>query len=174
MKRSIKFWQVVGFFIVSVLGTALHFLYDLLGGKLTALVSGVNESSWEHMKLLFFPMLLFAIAEYFIIGKNHNSFWCIKLQGICLGLLLIPVIFYTLNGVFGKTPDGLNIAIFFISVATAFAYEARRFNIENYSCKHKALAIAALVLIAVAFAVFTFSPPEIPLFQDPIDASFGI
>ncbi len=69
MKRNIDLWQLVGFAFVSLIGTLLHFLYDLTGYKLTALFSAVNESTWEHMKLIFFPMLAFAVIEYFLSGE---------------------------------------------------------------------------------------------------------
>ena len=109
MKRSIGLWQFVGFAVTSFLGTALHFLYDLLGKSVfIAPFSGVNESTWEHMKLLFWPMLVFAITESFFFQDREN-FWCVKLRGILLGLILIPVIFYTYNGAVGKSPDWLNM-----------------------------------------------------------------
>lgn len=36
---------------------------------------------------------------------------------ILLGLVLIPVLFYTYNGVFGKSPDWINTAIFYFTAA---------------------------------------------------------
>jgi hypothetical protein len=95
----------MGYAITSLGGTILHFLYDWSGkSRLVAVFSGVNESTWEHMKLLFWPMFLFAIAESFFF-KDVADFWCIKLKGTLLGLALIPIIFYTYNGVVGKSPD---------------------------------------------------------------------
>lgn len=174
MKRNIMFWQLIGFLSVSAMGTFLHFLYDWTGSILAALVSGVNESTWEHMKLLFFPLLLFAIVEYFSVGKDYDNFWCIKLKGTLFGLFLIPMIFYTLNGIFGKTPDWINITIFFVSVAGTFIYESKRFDTDSVRCKNKNIVFAIWVLTGVAFILFTFYPPSIPLFKDPIDGSFGI
>ncbi len=174
MKREIGLWQLVGFGAVTLLGTLLHFLYDLTGSILTAPFSAINESTWEHMKLLFFPMLLFAILEYFFVGKEYENFWCIKLCGTLSGVILIPVLFYTLGGIFGGTPDWVNIAIFFVSAAIAFLYEARQFKRGSRPCSWSRLALLALFLIALAFVIFTFFPPAIPLFQDPIDGSFGL
>ncbi len=174
MKRDIGLWQLVGFASVSLLGTLLHFLYDLTDSAVAALFSGVNESTWEHMKLLFFPMLLFAIVQSLYVGREYENFWCIKLKGTLLGLLLIPVIFYTLRGIFGGTPDLVNIAIFFVSAAVAFVYETRQFKKGSLPCKGERVAVAVFILIAVAFWVFTFITPEIPLFKDPVDGSYGI
>ena len=98
MKRSIGLWQIWGFAITSLMGTILHYLYDWLGKSIwIAPFSGVNESTWEHMKLLFWPMFIYAIIQSFFF-KNREDFWCIKLRGILLGLGLIPIIFYTYNG----------------------------------------------------------------------------
>jgi hypothetical protein len=53
MKRSIGIWQLAGFAATSLGGTLLHFLYEWLGEAVwIAPLSGVNESTWEHMKLL--------------------------------------------------------------------------------------------------------------------------
>ena len=173
MKRSIGLWQLMGFAVTSLGGTLLHFLYDWLGeAKWVAPFSGVNESTWEHMKLLFWPMLIYAVVESFFF-KDRTDLWCIKLRGILLGQLLIPVLFYTYNGVIGKSPDWLNIAIFFISAAIAYIYETRQFN-KGITCKNPKASIAVLCIIAVLFVVFTFKTPTLGIFQDPLTGAYGI
>lgn len=174
MKRSMNLWQLLGFAVTSLGGTLLHFLYDWLGKAVwIAPFSGVNESTWEHMKLLFWPMLLFAVIQSFFF-RDRENFWCVKLRGTLLGLGLIPVLFYTYNGVIGKSPDWLNIAIFFISAAIAYIYEARRFHARKTPCKSSLLAIGSLGLIALLFVLFTFATPEIGIFKDPLTGTYGI
>ncbi len=174
MKRNIGLWQFVGFAVVSLLGTLLHYLYDWTDSSFAALFSGVNESTWEHMKLLFFPMFLFAIVQGFFVGQEYENFWCVKLKGTLLGIGLIPVIFYTLRGIFGDTPDWVNIAIFFVAAAVAFLWETRQFQKGSMPCKGTKWAVGIFCGLAVAFWAFTFMPPEIPLFRDPTDGSYGI
>ena len=174
MKRSIGLSQLLGFGITSLVGTILHFLYDWLGEAIwIAPFSGVNESTWEHMKLLFLPMFLYAVIQSFFF-KEINNFWCIKLKGILLGLILIPTIFYTYNGVIGKSADWINIAIFFISAATSYIYETRQINNKKNACKSPKLAIACLCIIALLFVLFTFRTPEIGIFKDPLTGTYGI
>ena len=164
----------MGFAVTSLGGTLLHFLYDWLGEALwIAPLSGVNESTWEHMKLLFWPMLIFAIVQNFFF-KDHEDFWCVKLRGILLGLVLIPVLFYTYNGVVGKSPDWLNIAIFFVSAAVAYIYETRLFHAAELRCRSPKSAVAVLSVIALLFVVFTFATPEIGIFKDPLTGTYGI
>ena len=174
MNRSIGLWQLMGFAVTSLVGTLLHFLYEWLGDAVwIAPLSGVNESTWEHMKLLFFPMFLYAIVQSFFF-RDVESFWCVKLRGILLGLTLIPVIFYTYNGVIGKSPDCINIAIFFVSAAMVYIYETRKFNNDLPTCKDPKIRFLLLCLIAVTFVVFTFKTPEIAIFKDPLTGSYGI
>ena len=174
MKRSLGLWQLMGFAVTAFGGTILHFLYDWLGEAVwIAPFSGVNESTWEHIKLLFWPMFIYAVAQSFFFGDVKN-FWCVKLRGILLGFVLIPVIFYTYNGVIGKSPDWINIAIFFVSAAIAYIYEARLFNTEAMRCRSPKLAFSTLVGIALLFVIFTFATPEIGIFKDPITGSYGI
>lgn len=174
MKRSVGLWQLVGFTFVSLFGTVLHFLYEWLDGALwIAPFSGVNESTWEHMKLLFVPMLTFAIIQSFFF-RDREDFWCVKLRGILLGLSLIPLIFYTYNGVIGHSPDFINIAIFFISAAVVYIYETWLFNSERLICKSPKKALAIIALIALLFVIFTFITPEIGIFKDPLTGTYGI
>ena len=174
MNRSISLWQLMGFAVTSLGGTVLHFLYGWLGeSPWIAPFSGVNESTWEHMKLLFWPMLAFAVVQSFFF-KDRGDFWCVKLRGILLGMALIPAIFYTYNGAVGKSPDWLNIAIFFVAAAAVYIYETRLFGKEELPCRSPKWAVAVLGTLAVLFVVFTFITPEIGLFRDPLTGTYGI
>ena len=174
MNRSNRVWCLMGFAVTSFVGTLLHFLYEWLGNAVwIAPFSGVNESTWEHMKLLFWPMFLFAIVQSFFF-RDRSDFWCVKLRGILLGLILIPVIFYTYNGIVGRSPDWINIAIFFVSAAITYLYEVNQFNKDNTPCKSPKIAIASLVGIAALFVLFTFLTPEIGIFKDPLTGTYGI
>ena len=174
MKRTVWIWELFGFAVTALGGTLLHFLYEWLGEAVwIAPFSGINESTWEHMKLLFWPMLIFALIESpFFLG--YKSFWCIKLRGTLLGLSLIPILFYTYNGVIGKSPDWINIAIFFISAAIVYIYESRELYRDNIVCNNPGKAFLMLLILAALFVVFTFATPELGIFRDPITGSYGI
>ena len=174
MKNRIPYWQMIGFIFTAVAGTLLHFLFDWTGGSiLAALFSAVNESIWEHLKLLFYPMAAFAVIEYFSWDKRTDGFWCIKLLGILLGLALIPVAYYTYTGIFGVNADWLNVTIFFLVAGLVYWVETKLFQSEFACPLSPQMAAAVICLIAAAFTVFTFLPPQIPLFRDPITGSYG-
>ena len=174
MKRDFSLWQLAGFGFTALAGTLLHFLYDWTGQTTwSALISGVNESTWEHMKLLYVPLLLFAALQFFFF-RDYENFWCVKLMGTAVGLTLIPVLFYTYNGAVGLSPDWLNITIFFVSAAAAFYVEWLLFQAKRPRRCRPFLSLGLLVAIGILFIVFTFFPPRIPLFMDPINGTYGI
>lgn len=173
MKRDLSLWQLSGFALTTLVGTLLHFLYEWTGQIWSALISGVNESTWEHMKLLYVPLFLFAIVQSFFFSEYEN-FWCVKLMGTVCGLVCIPVLFYTYNGAIGPSPDWLNITIFFVSAAAAFFLEWLLFRAYRPLRCLPRLSLGVLIGIGILFVIFTFYPPHIPLFQDPSNGAYGI
>lgn len=174
MEKALKRWQIIGFVITVLAGSLLHFVYAWTGKSIfTATFSAVNESTWEHMKLLFFPMFIFALVEYKFF-KDYKNFWCVKLAGISVGLAFIPVVFYTYGGVFGQPPALVNIAIFIAAAATAYLLETRLLANNRCSCRSAWICFFAVCFIALLFVLFTFATPRIPLFEDPINGTFGV
>ncbi len=175
MEKSLKRFGKIGFIFTGIMGVLLHFLYNVTGQSIiVAPFSAVNESTWEHMKLLFFPLLVFAFIEYRLIGKSYENFWCVKLSGTVAGLLTIPFLYYTYKGAFGVSADWFNIAIFFIAAAVTFMLETAMLK-RNVNCRLSPLvSVSIIILIAVLFVVFTFAPPRIPLFMDPVEGRYGI
>ncbi len=173
MRRSIPFWQFAGFVFTSIMGTLLHFLFDWSGRSVVVgLFSAVNESIWEHMKLIVFPMLLFACVEWFILRKRVPSFWCAATIGIVTAAALIPTLFYLYSGALGISSDYVNITIFYVAAAFAYWLQVRLFSRGLRVCR-PFVAVAVLVCMAAAFWVLTFCPIHIPLFEDPLTGAYG-
>ena len=175
MKKPLCRWQLAGFLFTSAAGTLLHFLYDWSGQSiLIAPFSGVNESIWEHMKLLYFPMLVFAVIESIYWKEKPKNFWCMKLLGFLFGLLLIPALYYTYTGALGVFRDWVNISIFFLSAGAAYVLECHGMKHGKGCCISSGAAVTVMALIGLAFVLWTFRPPLLPLFQDPVSRGYGI
>ena len=174
MKHKNELWGLFGFAVSTFFGTLLHFAYDLSGeSALVAPFSGVNESTWEHMKLLFWPLLLFAIVQSFFF-RDRKDFWCVKLWATLTGLALIPVLFYTYNGVIGKSSDPINISIFFLSAAASFLVEVWLLRREKPLRCSPRISLVLIFLLAALFVFFTFRTPQLAVFLDPITGTYGI
>ena len=175
MERAKNRSLIFGFITTAVLGVLLHFFFEWANNNgFVGIFSAVNESTWEHLKLLYWPVFLFSIYEYLVYGKNHPQFWWSKLKGILIGMLLIIVLFYTYTGVLGFNIDFLNIAIFFI--ALIFTWITQKKALDNKTCSENLNKISLILLfgIGVLFIIFTFFTPTINLFRDPITNTYGI
>ena len=88
MGRKLLHWEIAGFVVTGAAGPLLHFAYAWSGeNSLIAAFAAVNESTWEHMKLLFVPLLVVAAAAA-VFGGRCRGYWTAKLTGALAGLLL--------------------------------------------------------------------------------------
>ncbi|MCI8640720.1 MAG: hypothetical protein HFJ59_02450 [Clostridia bacterium] len=172
-KIRIKNYQIASFIFVSILGTLLHFTYKFFGENIfVASFSAVNESVWEHLKLLFFPMVLTIIIGYFYIGKNVSNFLCSKALGIISAMLFIIIFFYTYIEIIGKSIVFIDIASFFVAVILG-EYLAYKLMMSDFKCNN-IIAITILIIILMCFVVFTYCTPKIEIFRDPVFNQYGI
>lgn len=162
---------IFNFLIVAALGTLLHFVYDWTGeSPVAAVFSAVNESVWEHLKLLFWPVLLVTAFEYIFIERKRyfNGFLFSRFVGLLAGMALITTLYYTLIGVTGTELGCVNIIIFYLAVAFVFAVSG--IAIKNGWFRHPASSLAAVLgflALAILFGIFSFYPPSIGIFDDP-------
>ncbi len=170
---KIRNYQIVSSIFACTAGTLLHFTYEFFGeNMLVASFSAVNESVWEHLKLLFFPMLLSTIIGYFYIGKSTSNFLCSKVLGILASMSFIIIFFYTYTGIIGKSIVFIDIASFFVAVILG-EYLAYKLMISNFKCNN-IIAIIILATTLICFIVFTYFTPNIGLFKDPVTSQYGI
>lgn len=163
--NTAKKYLITGFFFTAVLGTLAHFFYEWTGRNvLAALFTPVSESTWEHMKLLFFPVLLWSLFLPRRLSEQTPGLRPALLLGGIVGTLSIPVLFYTYSGILGHTVTWIDITIFFISTALAYL---SAFGTLTTAYKKRTAIIIMTVLFAAAFFLFTFFPPDIGLFRAP-------
>ena len=164
----------LGWILVSLLGTALHFLYEWSGENVfTAPLSGVNESVWEHMKLLAGPVLLWTAVQ----GKRlaYPNFWAVRAASLLAGLLLIPVVYYTYPGALGFRVTAVDVSLPHVAAALVFFLDRRFGHRGRFSAPwQQKLGFLVLVFLGLIFFYFTFYPPHFPLWQDPLTGSYGV
>lgn len=172
-KTKIRNYQIFSIIFAFILGTLLHFTYQLSGeNQLIALFSAVNESVWEHLKLLYFPMLLTAIIGYFYIGKDIPNYLCSKVLGIIASIVFIVIFFYTYTGIIGKSILFVDIASFFAAVILGEYLVYKLIN-SKFNC-NKVIAVVTLLTLLLCFIIFTYFPPKLEIFKDSLTNGFGI
>ena len=173
-KRSIFWYELVGMFFVISLGTLLHFTFEWSGFQdFVGVFSAVNESVWEHLKIAFMPSILWLIIEYRYLYKRTNNFFFAKALGIYSIMIIIPVIFYSYT-IFIEHNLTIDIVSFMFAIIVGQLVSYRMLTLTKLSKNLKLISIVALIILGLAFVVFTFYPPQIPLFQDPNTGEYGI
>ena len=165
--NKLKKYTMIGMLFVLITGTLSHFIYEWSGNNfIVGFFFPVNESTWEHIKLVFFPMLLYSIFMYKKLNEKYPCILSSLSLGILIGTFLIPVIFYTYTGILGYNTFILNIATFALSVILAFC------SIYKLTLSHKIkycipASYVLVFAVMVCFMVFTYHPPQIGLFAVP-------
>lgn len=153
------------FILTSLAGTALHFLYDVLPTPLTALFAPINESVWEHLKLLFWPML--AGALFLSRGKaDKERFWSSFFIALLGAPALLLLSFYGLKAL-GIESTAVDIGLYYICMF--FGYYLARWLYRNKKPeKVGGFALMLLVLYGASLILFSFAAPDLPIFRDPL------
>lgn len=169
--------SVVGAVLSAVFGTLLHFVYGWLGGGLWSVLGAVNESTWEHLKLVFWPLLFFGIWEYILYGRKIPGFISAKAKSIFVGMFVVVAGFYTYTGIWGRNALVLDIGLFLAAIGASYVFLYKRVNRqdEKFSVPFYSVCSAALIAsAALLFIIFTYDTPRIALFQDPVTGLYGI
>lgn len=153
--------QLLLAFVLAVLaGAGLHFVYGLCPNGVTALFSPVNESIWEHVKILFWPYL--AAAVWLTWGRpTALRPWLLIGVGICLAMLGVG---YFLHVVLGWNSLAADLVLYGVLMALGFWLPTRMAGpFQGLRWRMPALLAALLVAAMVWFA---FDPPQRALFTD--------
>lgn len=174
LKPRLLRWEIFGAIIVCVLAPLFHFLFEWSGENVfVGIFAAVNESVWEHTKIVYFPFLFFAVFEYFIVKPEARRFFVAKAVSMGLILLIMITFFYTYSGMFGTESLAVDIIFTFVLTFFAFFISYRLYIsprlIELYIVPASVL-FAAVLLMELLFTAF---PPHIPLFQDTGSGLFG-
>lgn len=163
-----------GFLFTAAAGAALHFLWGWTGqNRIAAAFSSVNESVWEHMKLLFFPVFVLSMGEVWF--RDSRNFLAARGLSLWVGTALVPTLFYAYTGVTGVRTAWADIAVFLISAAAAFALDLRLRRTGRYNSGwQQAAGLAALWALALVFVLWTYRPPHLPLFWDAAAGVYGV
>lgn len=173
--KKFKWLSVVGFFVISIIGTILHFTYEFSGGNLiVATFSAVNESIWEHLKIAVMPVLLWTIIELFVLKYRPDNLWTSVFSKIITNMFLIVILYYISLFVIGTHNPQVAIAIFYFSILVSQIVGIIVMNIEKVNVNIEEAAKYAVLFIFLLFIFFTFLPPKAQVFKDEVTQTYGV
>lgn len=170
-------WLLLGVPALSIIGSIMHFVYDVTGHiALIGIFAAVNESIWEHLKLILFPMIGWWCIYYVLNAKKYNinkeKWFFATVIALISSMLTLIAFYYTYTQAFGIESLALDIFDLLLSVT---AGQCLGLHIYKHGKGIKVhVSICILAIIIVAFVLFTFVPPHIPLFKDSESGLYGI
>jgi len=175
--QTLRPLEIAGFFFISFLGSLLHFVFAWSNNWTPlALFAAVNESVWEHLKLAFWPGVLWAIIELLALPKlNLMRFWAIKGLSLLVAPITIILVFYGYTQLLGHNLLILDIGTFFLAIAlgqAAFLWLFKHSRVMSRTLIRAGLACLSVQVLA--YSLLTYYPPNLPLFIDQRNGLRGI
>lgn len=172
---NFKKLRIISTIVIFLLCFPLHFLYEWIPSTITSIFVPVNESIWEHMKLLFTGSLLYYLVEYIILYKKKeipNNYCLATLISSVISIPIYLGIFLPLyyNGIENMI---LTFIILFTVIAVA-SYIHYKITILDKIKYQKIIAIIGIIIGYIVFGILTYNPPETDLFFDTDKEKYGI
>ncbi len=173
-KRRVLGWELGGILFVLLLGAVLHFAFEWSGEwKPMAVVAAVNESVWEHLKLGFWPALLYSAVEYRFLRGFSNNFIVARTTAVVVIPVTIVVLFYAYTALVEHMLVA-DILIFVVAVVLGQMASYGVLRSRPLPVALHWLAAFGLILLVLTFALLTYHAPDLGLFRDPVSGAYGI
>ncbi|SHJ51814.1 DUF6512 family protein [Parasporobacterium paucivorans] len=170
-------WYYLSIPILFFFGSIFHFLYDLSGNSpIIGAISAVNESVWEHQKMVLLPVTSWWVLYFLIKGKknqiNKRNWFTGLAASLGVSILAIPFSFYFYSGAFGVSLIIVDVFILLLAVA---AGQCIGIHLYKHSTGLPLYAsIILIILIILIFIIFTFNAPHLPWFRDSMTGRYGM
>lgn len=169
--KKIKIINVVFLFLLSFLW---HFVYDWFPNNIFALFFPVNESIWEHMKIIYFCLFMGSILEFVLCKKNNikiNNFYIEAMVKSILGVIFYLIIFVPFYLWLGES---MLISISLMLITYIFMEYIGYKILIGEEMNINILPVIIIVLGCIMFVILTFYPLHNFLFFDEVKFGYGI
>jgi hypothetical protein len=175
MEKKILLWQMFGAIFIIFFGSFFHFLFEISGNwEPIGAIAAVNESVWEHLKLGYYPLIIFALIEYKFIKRDIKQFIIAIASSTIIIPIVIIVFFYSYTAILGHHLLFFDILSFILAVFLGQAISYKVLVSKEISKTYAFISLIVIIAFGISFVIFTYIPPELPIFQDPITSGYGI
>ena len=167
MKNILLLWEIGGFIFIGLIGASLHFTFELsdVSSVEVAYFSSVNESTWEHLKMVFFPGLVFALIQYTYVKDMVNNYIVAKVAGLVIMPLVITVGWNIYAPILGRSYFPADLFLFYLAVFIGQVISYKLLSRSPLEKRYNQAAIVVFFILFAAFSTFTYFPPKIFLFE---------
>jgi len=175
MQRQILRQELIGIGVIAGVGSVMHFAFEWSGElPVIGVFAAVNESVWEHLKLTYWPTLLYAAIEYHKLRDLTQNCIAAKTASLYIMPAVIAGLYYAYVNATGSDSLIFDIATFVIAIAVGQLVSARIMARPRYHQAVFVLAIIGMVTLGVLYGVFTFRTPQLPIFREGSTGIYGI
>lgn len=157
--------------IIFIMASIFHFVYDIFPNTITSLFFPVNESIFEHLKLIYTATLTFSVLEL-ILNKNKNNFFIITLSRVFLTISILLIIYLPTYYLLGENLI-VTLIILFISIFLS-EYLSCKLKTKKHPKNLNLLSAIILIITYIIFIYFTYNPLHYDLFLDPKTKTYGL
>lgn len=150
--------------IIFSLSFLLHNFYSYLPSFFSSIIAPVNESIWEHNKMIFSSYMLLLLIEYLFYKHKNNNYVTANVVASLFNIVIFLLIYIPIYKLFGEHLL-TTLIIYFITILISsyikFLIEKRK----NNKKLNLILGFSIIVIYSI-FLVFTYYPLKIELFYD--------
>ena len=170
--KTIKIIAVIGIFALSFLS---HFIYDWFPNVVSSIFFPVNESIWEHMKILFTTILIYGIIDYILLKKNNIYFNNFKAQLFFTAFISIPIYLIFFLPIYNLIGENLFVSIsLMLVVYIIISYISYKMLLADDFVILNNISVYLIIIMYFVFTYLTYFPIHNYLFYDIIKNGYGI
>ena len=175
MEENILKWEIFSVLFVIIVGSFLHFLFELSGYFYpVGAIAAVNESVWEHLKMGFWPIIFLSPIKYKFLKERVNNF----VFAITIAAYTIPasivILFYSYTAILGTHSILMDILIFILAVIIGHVLSYKIMISPEMPNIISKISLLLIVFLAFIFILFTYFPPRLLIFRDSLTGQYGI
>lgn len=172
---NMKKIKIIGIFLIFGLSVISHFMYVWFPNDIFSILFPVNESIWEHMKLIVTPVLFFCIFENIFYKKKNilvNNFILSYSISTLLGIVIYLILYLPIHYIIGHNIF-ISIGLLFIvfMIIEIISYYIMKYKNIKYS---RIIGLVIIVIMYIIFGYLTYNPPKNDLFYDTSKNIYGI
>ena len=175
MKREkLKKLKIISVFIITALAFISHFVYDVFPCTLTAIFFPVNESIWEHMKILTVPILINGIIEYIILYKKNIRYNNFVFNLFISSTAIVPIYLVMFLPLYNKFGESMFLSISIMIISIIISQIISYYILKSKNLKLEKISFVLIIIVLIVYGYLTYNPIKTHLFFDTVEEKYGL
>ena len=162
--KKFKFFSIIIIFLICF---PLHFLYDLFPNVITSIISPINESIWEHMKILFTSTILSIPLQSIYINYKKETFYNITLSNYASSIINIIIFLILFIPIYKLIGENFVITIIIMFTSIVISQLTTTSLLKTKETQFNKYSYILIIITYLIFGYLTYNPLDLEIFIDP-------